>query len=92
MIPTKLSIHCFVTGRVQGVWFRSSAKTQAIELGITGWTRNLSDGRVEVLASGDKIKIMQFYAWLQKGPVLAKVDAVSYEEVPWEDYHSFSVK
>ena len=58
MIPAKLSIHCFVTGRVQGVWFRSSAKTQAIELGITGWARNLPDGRVEVQASGDKIKIM----------------------------------
>jgi len=92
MTPAKLSIHCFVTGRVQGVWFRSSAKTQAIELGITGWARNLPDGRVEVQASGDKIKIMQFYAWLQKGPVLAKVDTVSYEEIPWEDYHFFSVK
>jgi acylphosphatase len=92
MIPDKLSIHCFVTGRVQGVWFRSSAQKQAIAYGVTGWVRNLPDGRVEVLASGEKTKVMQFYAWLQKGPALAKVDSVSYEEIPSEEHDFFSIK
>ncbi len=92
MIESKLSIHCFVTGRVQGVWFRSSAQKQAAALGITGWARNLPDGRVEVLASGEKTKVMQFYTWLKKGPALAKVDSVSYEEAPWEEHNFFSIK
>jgi acylphosphatase len=92
MISNKLSIHCFVTGRVQGVWFRSSAQKQAISLGVTGWARNLPDGRVEVLASGEKPKVMQFYTWLQKGPTLAKVNSVSYEEIPFEEHDFFSIK
>ena len=64
----RICIHCFVSGKVQGVWFRASTKDEAEKLGLTGWTRNLADGRVEVLACGDKEKIMKFYAWLKQGP------------------------
>ena len=71
-MPEKISIHCFISGRVQGVWFRASAKEQADRHGITGFACNLPDGRVEVVASGEKEKVMQFHAWLKRGPALAE--------------------
>jgi len=85
----QICIHCYVSGKVQGVWFRASAKEQAERLNITGWAKNLSDGRVEVLACGSKENMKLFYAWLQKGPRLAKIDAVSYEEMEWQALTSF---
>lgn len=88
-MQNKLSIHCFVSGKVQGVWFRASTREFANQLGLTGWVRNLADGRVEVLACGNRENLSQLYNWLQQGPPLAKVEAVSYEERPWEEYDSF---
>ncbi len=87
----KICIHCYVTGKVQGVWFRASTKEQAEKLNITGWVKNLPDGKVEVLACGDKTAIEQFYAWLQQGPQLARVDAVSYEELSAQVFAKFEV-
>jgi acylphosphatase len=86
-----LGIHCYVTGKVQGVWFRASTKEQADQLGITGWAKNLPDGRVEVLAFGDRKRIMHFYDWLKQGPPLAQVIGISYEEIPWEMVPDFCV-
>lgn len=92
MEEKKIGIHCFVSGRVQGVWYRASAQKKANALGVTGWACNLPDGRVEVLACGEKEKIHQFYTWLQCGPPLAKVKAVSYQEIPWELHVDFGVR
>jgi len=72
-----------VSGRVQGVFFRDHTRTWASSLNLTGWVRNLSDGRVEALAEGDKEDIEKLAARLQEGPPLAHVDNV---EVEWEDY------
>lgn len=88
----KTGIHCFISGRVQGVWYRASAQEEARQLGLTGWARNLPDGRVEVVAFGEKAKVMRLYSWLQQGPKLAKVDAVSCDEIEWQEYQSFGVK
>ena len=49
-------VHIFVSGLVQGVFFRDSTRQKAQELGITGWVRNLIDGRVEIVAEGEKGK------------------------------------
>jgi acylphosphatase len=65
--------HYYVTGRVQGVYFRGSTQRQAHSLGITGWVRNLSDGRVEVLACGDAVAIDRLEYWLRIGPQWANV-------------------
>lgn len=92
MQDNKMSIHCFVSGRVQGVWYRASTQKEANALGLTGWVRNLSDGRVEVVACGEKEKVMQLYAWLRRGPELAKVEAVSYEEIAWQTHERFGVR
>jgi acylphosphatase len=64
----------FVSGRVQGVGFRYAARHRARELGLTGYVRNLPDGRVEALVQGDQAKIDAFAQWLQRGPPLAQVD------------------
>lgn len=87
----KLCIHCFVAGKVQGVWFRASTQDKAKELGLTGWARNLSDGRVEVLACGDRGKLEALHKWLHEGPELAKVTEVVYEEVEWKEFERFGV-
>lgn len=92
MQDNKMSIHCFVSGRVQGVWYRASTQKVAYALGLTGWVRNLPDGRVEVVACGEKEKVSQLYTWLQRGPELAKVAAVSYMEITWQLYESFEVR
>ena len=63
----------FVTGRVQGVFYRSSAMQQARQLGLQGWVRNLRDGRVECLACGEIEALDDFENWLEIGPEYAKV-------------------
>lgn len=80
---------CFVAGRVQGVFYRASARQRATELGVTGHARNLPDGRVEVLACGFREAVDTFCAWLWQGPPAASVTAVEVHEVdvgdvvPW---------
>ncbi len=61
---------------MQGVFYRASACEVAKRLGLRGWVRNRSDGRVEAVACGDAEGLMQFAAWLQRGPAEAKVTEV----------------
>ena len=91
-MSNQLCIHCFVSGKVQGVWFRASTQEKAQELGLTGWVRNLADGRVEVVACGDKNKLAELHAWLKQGPKLAKVSDLTYEELPWEEHQQFALR
>lgn len=81
----KRAIHCLVNGRVQGVCFRASARDRAVELGVTGWARNLPDGRVEVFAAGDAEAVDAFDEWLESGPPAARVDRVERESAAVED-------
>ncbi len=67
----------WVEGRVQGVGFRVSTQMQASALGITGWAKNLPDGRVEVLMCGEPYRVSQLEAWLHEGPPLARVSKVT---------------
>ncbi|MFQ6072267.1 MAG: acylphosphatase [Methanosarcinales archaeon] len=76
-------VHIFISGRVQGVFFRSFTRKIAIQLGISGWVRNLKDGRVEVLAEGEKEVLERFIKKLQIGPEYSKVDDL---DLTWEDY------
>ena len=71
---------CWISGRVQGVYYRGSAQARARALGITGYARNLSDGRVEVLACGDSALVSAFIEWLWVGPTAAHVTAVEIVE------------
>lgn len=67
---------CVVTGRVQGVFFRAATREQALALGLSGYARNLPDGRVEVLACGTEGDVLSLCAWLQSGPPQAQVSNV----------------
>jgi acylphosphatase len=67
----------FVTGKVQGVWFRASTRARALELGVAGHARNLPDGRVEVLAVGDPAAVDMLAQWLGRGPEHAVVTDVA---------------
>ncbi len=71
---------CLVSGRVQGVFYRATARERARELGLRGYARNLADGRVEVLACGDQASVDAFVGWLWTGATAAKVTAVEVAE------------
>jgi acylphosphatase len=73
---------CFVSGRVQGVFYRASTRQKAIETGCTGYARNLADGRVEVLAVGAPSAVQSLIDWLWKGPPAAHVTDVQVLSVP----------
>ncbi len=77
-----MKLHAFISGRVQGVFFRSSTRAKAEELGLRGWARNLADGRVEVMAEGDEESLKKLLKWLYKGPPDAVVKDVKYEFSP----------
>jgi len=87
-----ICLHAYVSGRVQGVWFRQSTKEMADSLGITGWVRNLDDGRVELIAQGEEQAVRQLEAWLNQGPELATVAEVASSVVSLsEQYETFNV-
>lgn len=88
---SNICIHCFITGRVQGVFYRDSTKKKARSLGIKGWAKNLPDGRVEVFACGDEAALNKLKIWLWKGPPAAKVVNVISTQHPWEPFDDFLV-
>jgi acylphosphatase len=66
-----------ISGKVQGVFFRASTRQEALKLGLRGYARNLSDGRVEVIACGNAEALNALEGWLWQGPPSARVDDVA---------------
>jgi len=77
----KQCYHVFVSGRVQGVFFRESTRQQAVAQGVSGWVRNRHDGRVEAFLCGEKRELESMLKWLETGPQYAKVADLDYKEV-----------
>ena len=71
-----------VRGRVQGVFFRYSAKLEANRLGLTGWIRNCEDGDVQTIVEGPREQVAEFVAWCRVGPPGAIVSEVEVNESP----------
>ena len=69
-------LHVYIEGRVQGVWFRDSAKTEARRLGLAGWVRNLPDGRVEAVFEGAEEKLNRILRWCRQGSPHSRVERV----------------
>lgn len=87
----KIGKHCFVSGHVQGVAFRYYTRQEALKLGLTGWVRNVSDGRVEVWACGETEAVEKFCRWLHRGSALAQVVDVSCQSVAVSSFESFEI-
>jgi acylphosphatase len=79
----KVKVHIFISGRVQGVFYRNWTKNNATKLGLTGWVRNLPGGRVEAVFEGEKEKVEEMIKRCKKGPKIADVQKV---EIRWGKY------
>jgi acylphosphatase len=84
--------HFLVSGQVQGVFFRSSTESVARRLELTGWVRNLPDGRVELIACGTELKLKELEQWLWQGPPRALVTQVRVEEITEQPLADFSIR
>jgi len=80
-----------VSGRVQGVFFRASCRDQARLLGVNGWVRNRSDGRVEGIFEGDRAAVESLVGWCRNGPRGAHVSGVEVIEEPVQGEQGFAV-
>lgn len=88
----KAAIHCYISGRVQGVCFRAFTQREAQRLGVSGWVRNLPDGRVEVAAAGSPAALDEFRQWLHRGPPQAVVREVITDTALDDGWVEFSVR
>jgi len=79
----KVRAHILVSGRVQGVFFRENTQRKAKKLGINGWIKNLSDGKVEAVFEGDKKSVGKIIEWVKNGPILARVESI---DIEWQEY------
>jgi len=68
--------HLHIQGRVQGVWFRESMRSEAERLGVTGWVRNAPDGSVEAVVQGPDAAVDMLIAWAHAGPPQARVECI----------------
>jgi acylphosphatase len=85
-------VHVFVQGRVQGVNFRYSAYREAINLGVSGWARNLDDGRVEAIYEGPREAVEELLAWTRHGPEWARVTDMVIESEEPRGERGFSIR
>ncbi|MDQ7831788.1 MAG: acylphosphatase [Desulfovibrionaceae bacterium] len=87
------SLHCVVSGKVQGVYFRAFVQEQADSLGLRGWVRNLADGKLEVLAQGPEEAQKALVERLWQGPALARVEQVETSHIDYDKtYPGFAIR
>jgi acylphosphatase len=90
---TRARIHCYISGRVQGVSYRAYTQREAMQLGLSGWVRNCPDGRVELVAEGEQETLQLFVSWCYQGPPAANVTDV---KTQWEadtgTYRTFDIR
>lgn len=75
-------VHIFISGRVQGVFFRAETKSKAQFYNLSGWVRNLQDGRVETVFEGEERDVEKMIAWCKEGPAFATVQNIEIHEEP----------
>jgi acylphosphatase len=86
-----ITVYLLIKGKVQGVFYRASAKEKAEALQVKGWVKNTKEGNVEVVASGSQEAIDQFIAWCYEGPRQANVVAVEVKAVEQQVFDSFRI-
>ena len=85
------TIRLIIKGKVQGVFYRATAKDIADQFGIKGWIRNLPDNNVEITATATEELLQKFIAWCKQGPPRAKVDEVIVEELNLKEFNGFRI-
>ncbi len=88
----RTALHLLISGRVQGVWFRGSMQAEARRLGLTGWARNLADGRVEALVEGSPAELATIRDWAATGPPGARIDSVEVRDEAATGLEGFEVR
>ena len=86
--------HYIIKGKVQGVGFRYFTKEQAEQLSLSGWVKNLADGSVETVASGDENTLTEFKKKLNQGPPLSRVDSIIERDISLQNeiFHCFDIR
>ena len=79
-------------GRVQGVFFRAATRQRAQQLGVTGWVRNLRDGNVEGMARGSAAALADLKGWLERGPEMARVLKLEWNEAADQEFNEFEIR
>lgn len=87
----RVCISALITGKVQGVGYRYTTREQAIARQLTGWVRNLADGRVEALIVGERTNLNSMVDWLHAGSPAAEVTAVTLKELPLQSFQTFEI-
>ena len=85
------TVHLIISGKVQGVFFRATAKDVADEIGITGWVKNTEEGDVEIKATGNHGQLERFIEWCKLGPKRAIVTSVAITNIDEEHFKKFDV-
>ncbi|MFB6174804.1 MAG: acylphosphatase [Candidatus Nanohalobium sp.] len=85
-------VHLWISGNVQGVGFRASMRRRAKNNDVTGWVKNLEDGRVEAVLEGEEDDVAEVMEWARKGPSIASVEKVELEEEAPEFIEAFEIK
>ncbi|HUM97276.1 MAG TPA: acylphosphatase [Chitinophagaceae bacterium] len=87
----KKTFSIIVSGKVQGVYYRQSTKSKAIEFGIVGVVQNLKNGDVHIFATGTDIQLTQLTSWCRQGPAAAIVKHVEVTEIPLQEFDNFKI-
>jgi acylphosphatase len=85
------TVHLLISGKVQGVFYRATAKEKALALNLNGWIKNTTDGNVEAVVSGDEAAVKAFVDWCRQGPDRAEVEHVSITPKPDDGLTGFQV-
>lgn len=85
-------IHVWISGRVQGIFFRANTRRKAMDLNLKGWVKNLEDGRIEVVIEGEDSDVRKMIEFLKKGPFGAKVTKFDLKEEKYKgEFESFEI-
>jgi acylphosphatase len=88
----KKNVHVLISGRVQGVWYRTNTKQKADMLSVKGWVKNTEDGCVEAVFEGDEKLVDKMIDWCRHGPPLAKVKNVDVEKQNIVNFDEFEIR
>ena len=88
----KKSYHLTIKGKVQGVYYRDSMRQQAQHLNIRGWVKNLINGDVSAVVTGEEDSLKKLIKWCKIGPKSARVEKIESEEISEQDFADFDIR